>query len=923
MEKQQLLNKILNEPTKLSDAQRNAVVSDNRYIRVIAGAGTGKTETLTRRIVYLLLHEEVEPRNIVAFTFTEKAAQQMKSRIYDRVRYICGEQACVKLGEMYVGTIHSYCMRILQDYFDYGEYNVLDENQEIAFVLRKADQLGKSSIGRNERNYSEYSQRFLKSVNVVYDELIERTKVAQTSADFFEYMKRYEELLEKHRLLTFGQMIYRAVQSLEANPKALNHIQHLIVDEYQDINRAQERLIQIIGKESSVFVVGDPRQSIYQWRGSDEKCFDDFVKNFKPSETFQIKENRRSTHEIVAVANEFADTFHDFNYDHITPLRTEKGAAIKLVFDTPEKEAKWITQQIKHAVEEKKYCNYNDFAILMRSVTTSAEPFIKEFKQQNIPYLVAGKVGLFKRQEAQAVGMLFCWLSEDGFYAPDRYKWAEQIQNDDLLEEGIQLWSDATHLAISETIEGELFKWKENIYAGKYENFIQIYHDLLVILGFRKLDPTDKNQAAVMANLGRFSNLLTDYESSIRLGGQLPDWTEVFDGLCWYINTYASGAYEEQPAEDIRSTNAVQIMTVHQAKGLEWPIVFIPALTNIRFPTSRLGASQQWYISTELFPVERYESRDKKGNKLYDSERKLFYVAITRARDLLCFSSFKKIKKKQAPSIFLKSIEKLLTEIKPAASLPYVSISSATEEGEIQTFSVKEITYYRKCPFFYRLLNIWNYSQGISAGWGYGKSLHYCLHYATELIQNEKKIKIEDAISHTIDAKFHVPYAGGIVKDNMKKKAKKVLSKFVKEYEADIYKIQATEVRLEFPVQKATIAGRVDVILKHNNLTEIRDYKTSEEVITAEEGALQVQLYALGLKMAGKEINQGSVAYLEASTVKNIDVSESSLLNAKNIAELTITKIKNADYHPTPCLFCKECAYQKICRYNINQSPSP
>lgn len=128
-----IIERILSEPRPLSNSQREAVLNENRHIRVIAGAGAGKTETLTRRIVKLLLIDGVDPKEIVAFTFTEKAAQSMKSRIYERLRLFGGDAICARLGDMYVGTIHAFCFRLLHDYFNYGAFDALDENQEMAF----------------------------------------------------------------------------------------------------------------------------------------------------------------------------------------------------------------------------------------------------------------------------------------------------------------------------------------------------------------------------------------------------------------------------------------------------------------------------------------------------------------------------------------------------------------------------------------------------------------------------------------------------------------------------------------------------------------------------------------------------------------------------------------------------------------------
>ena len=201
MNQNDVINKILTVPTKLSEDQVKAVLSESRYNRIIAGAGAGKTETLTRRIVYLLSVKNVPPSSIVAFTFTEKAAQSMKSRIYQRVGAISGQKATVHLGEMYIGTIHAYAKRVLEDHFGFGNYTVLDDNQEIAFLMRHGWGLG---VRDYNHFYAEACRTFLRTVNMVWDELIDEKTLQKRAPKFFERMMRYEELLSEQRLLTFA-----------------------------------------------------------------------------------------------------------------------------------------------------------------------------------------------------------------------------------------------------------------------------------------------------------------------------------------------------------------------------------------------------------------------------------------------------------------------------------------------------------------------------------------------------------------------------------------------------------------------------------------------------------------------------------------------------------------------------------------------
>jgi len=887
---------IMTQPRPLSDEQQEAVLSTARFIKVVAGAGAGKTETLTRRIVRLILDEGAEPQSIVGFTFTEKAAQGMKSRIYERVRELGGEDACNKLGEMFVGTIHGYCLQLLQEHYEYGGYTVLDENQEMAFVMREG-----WGLGLGGRGYSKNCQDFLKSVNVVYNELLDRQGLEAACPEFVGQLRKYEELLDGHRLLTFGRIIFLAVDRLERDPTPAAGVRYLLVDEYQDINRAQERLVTAIGRTAEVFAVGDPRQSIYQWRGSDERCFEDFDGRFPGAETLAIRENRRSAKTVVRVANAFADTFERVRYEPLKHVRPEEGLAAIVGHETPEAEAEWVVGQIARYVERGR-CSYGDCAILLRSVSTSAGPFLEALRSRGIPYIVGGKAGLFRRGEARAVGRLFAWLWEEGFWVKDRWSWSERIAGDDLLHTAIDSWKEATGIDASEST-GRLREWKEKTLAGGFRNLTEVYQELLVILGFLGLDPEKPLDAAVMANLGRFSSLLADYESSRRLGGRTVRWKSAVKGLCWFMTSYATGAYEEQPGDDIRGLDAVQVMTIHQSKGLEWPVVFLPALVDQRFPSSMTGSKRRWFIPRDSFDVERYEGE-------VEDERRLFYVALTRAKDVLCLSYFRRIRNRTRPSEFLEAVRSLATPISPARDLPDVEVSVGPDQDALETYSAAEILTYMKCPFLYRLRELWQYKPALEEALGYGKSLHYCLKCASELMA--EGAAPDSAVQRAVDENFHVPYAGRAIRRTMKERACEVLTRFVRDHREDILKAEEMESRIEFQMQQATVTGVVDVIMKDGESVEVRDYKTSDEVTTFELASLQVRLYSLGLQMAGFPVNRASIAYLEEVVLREVGVQPHELRRAQEEVEGAIAGIRAGSFRPTRG-FCDHCDQVRRC----------
>lgn len=911
-----IAEEILTKPFELSGEQKEAVLSDSRYTRVVAGAGAGKTETITRRIAYLLLAERTAPSSIVAFTFMEKAAKSMKSRIYQRVEQIAGPAATSKLGEMYVGTIHAYAKRVLDDYFGYGNYSVLDENQEIAYLMRHGHELRINNFGSY---YADACRKFLRTVDMVQSELLEDDVLEKHAKDFYRCYVRYRELLEEHMQLTFGRMISEVVRKLRESPDTLNHVMHLIVDEYQDINRAQQEFIRLIGGHGCIYIVGDPRQSIYQWRGSDQRFFDEFIRVFPGTRSFDITENRRSTKRIVVNANHFAGTFTTIKVRPMTPARNPDGFLGVISFKFPEDEAEWIADRIEDIVMKNGQLRFSDVGILTRSVSTSAEPLINEFKRRRMPYIVGGKVGLFKRDEARALGQIFAWFWDEGFWVPDPWRWGEQIVGEDLLTSALDHWNQAHGHGVSADAEDRLREIKSELgrSRSRYHNFSEIYQDVLVALGFHTLDFSDRGDAAVMANLGRFNNLLTDYETANRIGGRQPNWERDLRGLCWFMNSYGLQAYEEQPSDDIRSVDAVQVMTIHQAKGLEWPLVFLFSLTDIRFPPRAVGRQEQWCgVPRDLFDADRYEGT-------MEDERRLFYVAVTRPRDALVLSYFERMGRSVRKSRFLDDVEESsVSELD--GGLPALALTPQSLGEELQTFGASEIVAYNRCPHMYLLRDLWGYQPGFVQEIDYGPALHYCLRVAGDLIRGEG-LDPRTAVASAVDENFHMAFVSGPVLDRFRDAANRTLTEFADEFGEDLTRIEEVEYRLEFPLQNeggeggssATIMGRVDVLLREMDELEVRDYKTAVDDLTRGEAAIQIRLYSLGLISMERNVTRGSLADLTEPSVDPVEIDEGSLAQTRAYAEATVNKIVNRDFNPCPGDFCSRCDFKTICRWSV------
>jgi DNA helicase-2/ATP-dependent DNA helicase PcrA len=242
---------------KLEGDALNAVRLRGTHIQIIAAAGSGKTEVVSQRVAELMA-EGVAPEAIVAFTFTERAAEELKERIALRIEARVGAAARDRLGNLYVGTIHAYCFRLLQQRVPkYESYDVLDENQLTAFLSREANHLGIKQLHPAGKQFAAI-QLFLQSVGVVENELLDPASLPDP---FGAVLREYMATLERYRLLTYGQQIVRAVEELtkpDVRAAVHAHLRHLIVDEYQDVNPAQENLIRLLtGPAVELCVVGD------------------------------------------------------------------------------------------------------------------------------------------------------------------------------------------------------------------------------------------------------------------------------------------------------------------------------------------------------------------------------------------------------------------------------------------------------------------------------------------------------------------------------------------------------------------------------------------------------------------------------------------------------------------------------------------
>jgi DNA helicase II / ATP-dependent DNA helicase PcrA len=907
----------MKEAPVLEDQSRDAVDHRGSHIQIIASAGSGKTEVVSQRVVSLLA-EGVSAREIVAFTFTERAAKELKSRIATRLEQRLGVEAVDQLSGLYVGTIHGYCFQFLQQYVPrYETFDVLDESQHVAFLCREASHLNIKSVVESNKLF-EAIDIFNKSVQVLENELLDPSTMPEP---FKSVLESYLESLDKYRLLTFGQQIVRSVSALD-DPAVAGEIhkslKHLIVDEYQDVNPAQEALIRkLVAGGAHLTVVGDDDQAIYQWRGSTVRNIISFTERYEGVTTFVLDVNRRSLPDIIATAGRFSRTIIDRLDKEMKPWRSAddghgKEQIVSWACETEQEEAYEIARLIANL--NATGLPFSDIAILARS--RAAYPkILEELAALGIPVQPGGRSGLFEQPEARAIGRLMCWLV--GYDWRDQRGPSTPIALDILVEEFVSIFNLSPRQQLA--FETWLDEMKVLVPAtDRVADLIGEFYQLLEIFNIRAWDMTNPIVVNRLGTLARITNLFVDYEivykrarpdaaiEGEQVGGQdRGEW--YYRNLATFILNYANGEFDGFEGEEDLLIDAVDLTTVHSSKGLEWPAVFIPSLTTNRFPSMYSGRSQEWLVPREMFDAPRYEGGS-------DDERRLFYVAMTRARDWLSISRHKKVTKaKVAESPYFAAVGQFFVT---PSEIVTPSLKGVAPEDMDLAISYSDLASFMECGLAYRLRQRLGFKPQLAPAIGYGKSIHHVMRVVANFTQSTGAVPDSTFLNEILDREFFLPNANKVAHRQLKDAARKLVSKYITEFGSDLHRVWQTEYPFELHLPGVTVSGRADVIIDTGangaeSLTLI-DYKTrtSDEA----EHDIQLQVYASAGRREGLEIKDAYVHDMVASDRISVDVDQVAVLNSELIVVEMAGKIKRREFDPSPeKAKCGRCDVRAIC----------
>jgi len=862
-----------------SESQQEAITTNDKHLRIIACAGSGKTTTVAGKVADLLdpLNGfDIKPENMIAFTYTEKAAGELKNKILNNVGQFRG------MANMYIGTIHGWCLKSLQENeYKYQSFSVLDDIKLKLFVDKHYDVIGMKDVTKLS-NPSVSLRRFIDtSLFVRIMDIVRESEIrkgVEFPSNILTAKKKYQDVLVSKRYFDFSMIMEKALECLKDDTNLTKSIKanlkYLIVDEYQDVNPLQEKLINRLQEISGckLIVVGDDDQNIYQWRGSNNKYIIDFENKFNKEEvnTIPLSVNYRSSEGITKLSetlisnnqkriqekkmeshnSQIFNRGTDILYNRYQDIEQENEAIANYIDDI-------IGVKFKENDDGERGIAFSDIAILLRT-WSKASSIVEALERHNIPYITAGVNQLFEMEEVKASLGIFNYLYGDIDEIELKEKW--------LAIPNIKVLSDKVDFAISKLSEKnpEFEKVKDNWEYSLQDifwNFLndaEVYEENFINDTSEELEFRTKERAEIVFfNLGKFSQVINDFET-INFNSTSPSF-HLFSFLS-FITYVAKDYYPEGWLNNpYKTPNAVQIMTIHQSKGLEFPSVIVPGLNHNYLPSKKRGGLSEWHFldRTLIEEQSRYEGDDDK-----EDERRLLYVALTRSQKYLLLT--------QAPDLNNKLYKKesqFISELRNAKvnsfpimvsdlrhKFPNVDKIDQKPKEKVKNISLdftslKDIF---ECSYRFKLISVFGFCYPLNQRMGVGKSFHNCL---MEIHKEAKKgVKLtEDELKALIDRQTHFPYLTKSTKlsQPLYDKVKNNVVDYYKENVDEFKNIEFVEQEIQYKIDRnILVVGRIDLIKKIGDEgyyeTTIVEFKSDEENADAPITKDQLKLYALG-----------------------------------------------------------------------------
>lgn len=946
--------------------QKLAISTTEGPLLIIAGPGTGKTYTLVKRIVYLITEKNVKPEEIMVATFTEKAAKELITRITNELLAI---GVAINMNEMYIGTFHSICLRILKEHLEYTRikknYRMMDNFDQQYMVFQKISRFralsGFDSIFNYQMGAWKQAGTIIKYVNNLAEELVDTTKMRLDNNEeivaIANIIDLYNEIAEEENLIDFSSIQTEAYFLLKNHPEILSEIReqikYIMVDEYQDTNYIQELLVFLLaGDSKNICVVGDDDQGLYRFRGATIRNILEFPNHFEEGQCQKIKlvENYRSEKSIIDFYNQWMKTtdgrqygflWGNYRFDkEIIAAKSKQYEGTAVIKCSGQELAEdWYDQVYSFITELKRndiLTDYNQVAFLCKSVKNDKIiNLINYLEEKGIKVYSPRSEMFFARKEVkEALGcMILCFPDyvvklrnrTFKFDAPELYDYFEKdcvAAAKDLIVQH----RDSLGVWITKKMEKHSNLAKDNAdYA-----FTGLLYQLFAFEPFSEYLGMDMNSGVIderpARNLSILTSILGKYEYLHRIDvfteNNISSCVELFFNM--YLRfLYDGGITEYEDDTEYAPRGCVSFMTIHQSKGMEFPIVMVDSLNG----TPRINSDDLLEeIEEKYFHREVFETRD--DIKFFDFWR-LYYTAFSRAQNLLVLSCCEKKGRGQTPSKYFEECYSRLPNY-DEVDLSNLTLETVKPVNIKDTFSfTSHIALYENCALQYKFFKELGFTQVRVGATLFGTLVHETIediHRAA--MRHEESTLTPDNIRSWFETNYGTlsksehSYLG---QAQIEAAYKQVL-RYVERNKNDWSKIQDAEVEVSLVKPDYILLGKVDLIRGEGDTVEIVDFKSEKkpdlfiEVESVERYRRQLETYAyLVEEKIGKKVSKMHLYYTgEENGIPTITFDKSSDSIDSTIKEFdrVVEKIQNKDFseRSKDRNLCANCDMRYFCK---------
>jgi DNA helicase-2/ATP-dependent DNA helicase PcrA len=972
---------------ELNAAQERAVRHTEGPLLIIAGAGTGKTTVITQKIAHLIESGAAKPEEILALTFTEKAAEEMQSRVDELIQ--------TGYSDLQISTFHAFCQRLLEEYgLDIGlpnRFSLLTDTDAWILLKERVFELPLSyyrPLGNPTRHIAELLRHFSKCKDELItpdaylayaehasldkDETGETEKSRRT--ELANIYHAYNQLLLDRGALDFGDLIAHSIRLLEQRPDILKKLharfRFVLVDEFQDVNWAQYRLTQLLAGHGNLTVVGDDDQAIYAFRGASVSNILRFKEDFPSAAEVVLTDNYRSGQNILDMA--YASIQHN-NPDRLeAKLQIDKrltaksgtaGEVIHLKPHSSDDEVDEVVREIIRLKNEHSDASWDDMAILVRA-NSHAEPFLRALDMAQVPYEFLASSGLY-RQPIVLDCLNFFTAVSDHLDSPAVYRLLRMpcttISENDLqtviyaakkksvsyyeaLKRAREFHLSDGGIAAADRLVSLLHNGMKSARTDKPSIVLYRFLEESGYLAYLAHEEQNGAQRVIhqIYQLKQFFDMVRRFEEIIPDASVL-QFTEHMENL---LDAGSEGKMY-QPSD---TPDSVNVMTVHAAKGLEFRFVFVVNLVEERFPARRRGEGIE-------IPKELVREKLPEGDYHTEEERRLLYVAMTRAKERLYLTGAEDYggSRKKKPSRFL--VELGLAEAptkKKSASAAVERITPPHAKrmedphGFVydipEKFSFSQVKAYETCPYQYKLAHILKIPTRGSASFSFGQSMHATMQKFYEKVQamnNAKQVSLFGApeaprdVSRVIvppleellamyDASWQENwYESKRQREEYYKKGRDILNIFYASEDGRWTVPAALESWFKIHIGEYIVHGRIDrVDVLPDGTLEIIDYKTGKSKATLESSDKeQLLLYQIAAEALPEYRALGAPGKLTFLYV-NDNIRTSFTGSGKELDALkeklleTMSAIRGGDFAPMPGAFvCAHCDFRNLCEF--------